>query len=80
MITTSFTTFVNPGTDPLQATFLVAICLFAVQLLFHPVWTYAGQAIASTIAGRPAERFLMWTLAGLTVLSLAVALFSGGKP
>jgi threonine/homoserine/homoserine lactone efflux protein len=80
LITTSFTSFVSPATPVLQATFLVAICLFGVQLVMHPVWTYAGEAIARTVAGHPAERFLMWTLAGLTVLSLIFALFSGGKP
>lgn len=80
MITTSFTTFVSPGTSALQATLLVAICLFTVQLVLHPVWTFAGEAIARTVAGKPAERVLMWTLAGLTVLSLFYALFLGAKP
>jgi threonine/homoserine/homoserine lactone efflux protein len=80
LITTSFTSFVSPGTPVFQATLSVAVCLFAVQLVMHPVWTYAGEAIAQTVAGRPSERFLMWTLAGLTVLSLIFALFSGGKP
>ena len=80
MITTSFTSFVSPDTPVLQATFLVAICLFTVQLLLHPIWTYAGEAIAKTIAGGPAERVLMFVLAGLTVLSLFFALFRGVSP
>jgi len=80
MITTSFTTFVSPETPALQATVLVAICLFSVQLVMHPIWTFAGEAIARTVAGRPAERFLMWTLAGLTVGSLIFALFLGARP
>ncbi|MBT0956765.1 LysE family translocator [Alphaproteobacteria bacterium KMM 3653] len=78
MITAGFTGFVDPGTPALTATAVLAGCLLGLQLLLHPVWTYAGERIARTVAGTPAERTLMWTLAALTVLSVAWALFGGG--
>ncbi len=78
MITTGLTTFVVAGTPPLQATATIAICLLGLQVLLHPVWTYAGQWIAVGLAGKPGEKYLMWTLAGLTVASVFYALFAGG--
>lgn len=78
MITTGFTTFVNTGTPPLQTTATIAICLLGLQVILHPIWTYAGQRIASVLAGRPEERYLMWALAVLTVASVMYALFGGG--
>ncbi|MGJ8612467.1 MAG: LysE family translocator, partial [Octadecabacter sp.] len=78
MITSGFTTFVTVGTPPLQATATIAICLLGLQLILHPIWTYAGQTIAVGLAGKPGERYLMWTLAALTVASVIYALFGGG--
>ena len=75
MITTGFTLFVAADTPPLQATATIAMCLLGLQVLLHPIWTYAGQRIAHAVAGKPAEKYLMWTLAGLTVLSVIYALF-----
>ncbi len=75
MIATGFTTFVSIGTPPLQATATIAICLLGLQILLHPLWTYAGQRIAAGLAGTVGEKYLMWTLAGLTVLSVVYALF-----
>lgn len=75
MITTGFTTFVTSGTPPLQATVTIAMCLLGLQVLLHPVWTYAGQWIAARLAGTAGEKYLMWTLAALTVLSVLYALF-----
>jgi len=80
MITTGFTSFVNPGTPVLQATATIAICLLAAQLLFHPLWAWAGQTIARSLAGHRSEKYLMWGLAALTVASVFFALFLGGKP
>lgn len=77
MITTSFTLYVIAGTPSLQATAAIAISLLGLQLLLHPVWTYAGQWIAARLAGKPGEKYLMWTLAALTVASVIYALFSG---
>ena len=75
MIITGFTTFVEPGTSALQATATVAICLLACQAVFHPIWTFGGDRIARLVAGRPAERYLMRTLAALTVASVIYVLF-----
>ena len=77
MIVTGFTSFVSPGTATLQATATIAICLFACQVIFHPTWTYAGDRIACLLAGRPAERILMRSLAALTVASVLFVLFGG---
>ena len=77
MITTGFTTFVVAGTPPLQATASIAICLLGLQMVLHPIWTYAGQRIAASLAGTPGEKYLMWTLAALTVASVLYALFAG---
>ncbi|MGR3634905.1 MAG: LysE family translocator [Shimia sp.] len=74
MIVTGFTSFVSPDTPTLQATATIAICLLATQAIFHPIWTYGGDRIAQLVAGRPAERYLMRTLAALTVLSVLVVL------
>ena len=78
MIITGFTSFVTPGAPVLQATAAIAICLLALQLLLHPVWTYGGDRIARVVSGTAAERYLMWTLAALTVLSVLFVLFAGG--
>jgi len=77
MITAAFTGFVSPATPALQATFAIAMCLLVVQIILHPIWAYAGQTIARTIAGKPAEKYLMWSLALLTVLSVFYALGTG---
>ena len=77
MILTGFTSFVSMDTPTLQATATIAICLLACQLVFHPVWALGGDRIARAVAGTPAERYLMWLLAGLTVASVLVALLGG---
>lgn len=78
MVIAGFTSFTAPGTPAFQATAAIALCLLACQVALHPLWTAAGERLAITLAGRPGERYLMWTLAGLTVLSLVFALFWGG--
>lgn len=78
MITAGFTTFVEPGTPVLQATAVIALCLLTCQLVLHPVWTSAGAVIAKTLAGTAGEKYLMWTLATLTVASVIYALLLGG--
>jgi len=78
MITTGFTTFVNTASSPLLATTTIAIILLGLQIILRPLWAYVGQTIAASLAGKPAEKYLMWTLAGLTVASVIYALFGGG--
>ena len=77
MIVTGFTSFVAPGTSALVATATIALCLFATQAVCHPIWTYFGVRIARHVSGTPYERYLMWTLAGCTVLFVIVAIFEG---
>lgn len=77
MITAGFTAFTAPGTPSFEATVTIAAILLAVQAVLHPIWTYGGQQIARTVAGTPQERYLMWTLAGLTVATVLFVLFSG---
>lgn len=77
MIVAGYTNFVTPGTPALHATFVVAISFLALQSILHPIWSYGGDRIAQTVAGTPAEKYLMWTLAALTVASVLFVLFGG---
>ncbi len=78
MITAGFTNFVAPGTPAVEATAVIAAILLATQLVLHPIWTWGGERIALTLAGTVAEKYLMWTLAALTVASVLFVLFAGG--
>lgn len=78
MIVAGFTGFVAADTSPFEATLTIALCLLSCQVVLHPVWTFAGDRIARAVAGRDAEKYLMWTLAGLTVASVLFVLFGGG--
>ena len=78
MITAGFTNFVNPGTSTIYATAVIAAVLLGTQVVFHPLWTWGGERMAATLAGTPAEKYLMWTLAALTVASVLLVLASGG--
>ena len=78
MIIAGFTGFVSAGTPALQATATIAAILLACQIVLHPVWSFAGDRIAATVAGTPAETYLMWTLAALTAASVLFVLFGGG--
>ncbi len=78
MIVGAFTAFVAPETPTLVATATVAAVLLACQIILHPIWTLLGDRIAKTLAGTPAEPYLMWTLAALTVASVLFVLFGGG--
>jgi threonine/homoserine/homoserine lactone efflux protein len=79
MIVAAFTGFVEPGTAAINATATIAAVLLACQIVLHPVWTLAGDRIAATMAGTPAERYLMLTLAALTAASVLYVLFGGGE-
>lgn len=79
MVIAAFTGFVAIGTPVLQATATIAICFGACQVLLHPLWTLAGDRVATVLAGRPGEKYLMWSLSGLTVLSVMFVVFLGGS-
>ncbi len=78
MIIAGFTGFVATGTPSFEATITIALCLLFCQVILHPIWTFAGDRIAHAVEGRPAEKYLMWTLASLTVASVLFVLFGGG--
>ena len=78
MIVGSFTAFIAPGKPALAATATVAAVLLGCQVVLHPLWTLAGAGIAKTVAGTVWEKYLMWTLAALTVASVLFVLFGGG--
>ena len=78
MIVAGFTGFVAAGTPSFEATLTIALALLICQAVLHPIWTFAGDRIAHTVAGRSAEKYLMWTLAALTVGSVLFVLFGGG--
>ena len=78
MVTVGFTSFVAEGTPAFTATALIALSLVSVQFVLHPLWTLGGQAIAARMAGQKSEKYLMWVLAGLTVVSVLLVLFKEG--
>ncbi|CUJ95520.1 Cysteine/O-acetylserine efflux protein [Ruegeria denitrificans] len=78
MIIAGFTGFVAVGTPSFEATATIAACLLVCQAFLHPIWTFAGDRIAHAVEGRPAEKYLMWTLASITVASVFYVLFGGG--
>ena len=78
MVTVGFTSFVADGTPTFTATATIALILMSVQLVLHPLWTLGGQAIAARMAGQKSEKYLMWTLAALTVASVLLVLAKGG--
>ena len=78
MIVAGFTNFVEPETPSFYATFLIALTLMGIQLICHPVWTFFGDRISTLIAGQRSERWLMRSLAALTVSFVGYALLFGG--
>ena len=78
MIVGGFTAFVTPGTPTFEATATIAAVLLGCQLVLHPIWTFAGDRIARTVAGTALEPYLMRSLAVLTVASVLFVLFGGG--
>ncbi|MBL4872403.1 MAG: LysE family translocator [Rhodobacteraceae bacterium] len=78
MVMVGFTSFVSEGTPTFTATTTIALTLMSVQLVFHPLWTLGGQAIATRMAGQKSEKYLMWVLAGLTVASVLLVLMKEG--
>lgn len=78
MIVTGFTSFVEAGTSTLTATAAIATCLLLTQAVLHPLWCWGGERVAALVSGKAQERYLMFTLAGLTVLSVLYVLIAGG--
>jgi threonine/homoserine/homoserine lactone efflux protein len=74
MVTGGFANFTDPSASPVLTTFAVAVCLVCVQSVLHPAWAWGGEWLAKHVAGTPKERFLMITLAVLTVASVVMVL------
>jgi len=77
MIAAGFTGFTDPGTPVLVATLSIALCLLAVQILFHPLWCWGGERLAEIVAGTALERGMMVALALLTVAMVFLVLAKG---
>ena len=78
MILAGFTNFVEPETPSFYATFWIALTLMGIQLICHPVWTFFGDRISTLIAEQRSERWLMRSLAAVTVGFVGYALVFGG--
>ncbi|MFK7941202.1 MAG: LysE family translocator [Roseovarius sp.] len=77
MIIGGFTMFLSAEGSVFEVTLIAALCLFAVQAVLHPVWSFFGDRLARTIAGTSYEPFLMITLAAMMLASVFYALFAG---
>jgi len=76
LITTGFTNFVDPISPVFYSTATVAICLFGVQVVCHPIWTLFGERIAILVSGTVYERYMMLIFATLTVFFVGLAITS----
>lgn len=79
MIVAGFTSFVDPGTPIIWASFVIATTLFCCQMLLHPLWCWGGARLARSLSGTIYEGYLMVTLALLTVASVGFVLVLGGR-
>ena len=76
LITTGFTNFVDPISPIFYSTATVAVCLFGVQVVCHPIWTLFGERIAILVSGTVYERYMMLIFATLTVIFVGLAITS----
>ena len=76
LITTGFTNFVDPISPVFYSTATVAVCLFGVQVVCHPIWTLFGERIAILVSGTVYERYMMLIFATLTVIFVSLAITS----
>ena len=76
LITTGFTNFVDPISPVFYSTATVAVCLFGVQVVCHPIWTLFGERIAILVSGTVYERYMMLIFATLTVFFVGLAITS----
>jgi threonine/homoserine/homoserine lactone efflux protein len=76
LITTGFTNFVDPIAPIVYSTATIAVCLFCVQVICHPIWALFGEKIARLVSGSVYERYLMLFLAALTVIFVSLAIAS----
>ena len=77
MIITGYTSFISQEMTTLTAILTISIILFLTQIILHPFWCWGGQRLALVVKGKNYERYLMWILASLTLVSVFYALYQG---
>ena len=77
MIITGYTSFISQEMTTLTAILTISIILFLTQIILHPFWCWGGQRLALVVKGKSYERYLMWILASLTLVSVFYALYKG---
>ena len=79
MIVTGYTSFINSQVSTLSAILIISFTLMSMQIILHPLWCWGGQSLASSVRGKVYEKYLMWFLASLTLVSVFYALYQGFK-
>lgn len=77
MIVTGYTSFISNEMSMVSAILTISIILFLTQIVLHPLWCWGGQRLALSVKGKSFERYLMWILASLTLISVFYALYQG---
>jgi len=77
MVITGYTSFISNELSMLSAILTISIILFFTQIVLHPLWCWGGQRLALLVKGKSHERYLMWILASLTLISVFYALSQG---
>ena len=79
MIVTGYTSFINSQVSMLSAILIISFTLISMQIILHPLWCWGGQSLASIVRDKVYEKYLMWFLASLTLVSVFYALYQGFK-
>ena len=79
MIVTGYTSFINSQLSTLSAILVISFTLMSMQIILHPLWCWCGQSLASVVKDKVYEKYLMWFLASLTLISVFYALYQGFK-
>ncbi len=77
MVITGYTSFISTEMSMLSAILTISIILLFTQIVLHPLWCWGGQRLALLVKGKTHERYLMWILASLTLISVFYALSQG---
>ncbi|MDG2096539.1 MAG: LysE family translocator [Paracoccaceae bacterium] len=77
MVITGYTSFISNEMSMLSAILTISIILLLTQIVLHPLWCWGGQRLALLVKGKTHERYLMWILASLTLISVFYALSQG---
>lgn len=75
IVTGAFAHFTAPNISNLSNMITISIGLLLVTSVFQTLWCGMGSNIAKIISGRPSERWVMYFLGILTVVSVLWAIF-----